>query len=281
MRNNFERLGVEAQKQDNVAEEQAMLQPQSQLSFIVPTELVDLPSKGMFYPPNHPLYRKDTIEIKQMTAKEEDILTSKNLLKKGVALDKLLQALVVDKKINTDSLTQEDRSAIVLAARISAYGQEYVTTVTCPSCGNKSKDSFDLLEKLDVVEQAPPAVVDESGLLNITLPKTGWKVKCRVLNGYDEKEMTRLATAKKNLSEADSQLTDQMKMTVVSINDVTEQELLTTAIESMPAKDSKYLRTVYQETVKGVDMRHTFKCNSCDFQGVLEVPLNADFFWFK
>lgn len=280
MRNNLERIGV-PQTLDSTAEEQTTAAPQQQLSFIVPTELVDLPSKGVFYPPGHPLRGKDTVEIKQMTAKEEDILTSKNLLKKGVALDKLLQALVVDKKINTDSLTLEDRSAIILAARISAYGQEYATTVVCPSCEKKTKNTFDLLEKLDSIEQMPMASVDEGGLLNITLPKTGWRVKCRVLNGYDEKEMMRLATAKKNTSDTDSQLTRQMKMTVVSINDVTDQDLLKTAIESMPAGDSKYLRSVYQDTVRGVDMRHTFKCDECEYEGELEVPLTADFFWFK
>jgi transcription elongation factor Elf1 len=281
MRNNLDRLGAELPAQDNTAEQVAAQQPAQQLSFIVPTELVDLPSKGRFYPPSHPLRGKDTIEIKQMTAKEEDILTSKNLLKKGVALDKLLQSLILDKKINSDSLTLEDRSAIILAARISAYGQDYSTTVTCPSCGGKTKDTFDLLEKLDSVEQMQPASVDEDGLFNITLPKTGWKVKCRVLNGFDEKEMMRLASSKKNLSDGDSQLTDQMKMTVVSINGVSDPSVLKTAIESLPARDSKYLRTAYQDTVKGVDMRHTFKCGSCEYQGELEVPLTADFFWFK
>lgn len=277
MRNNLDRLGVDARQQDNSAEQQ----PTQQLSFIVPTELVDLPSRGKFYPPSHPLYNKDTIEIKQMTAKEEDILTSKNLLKKGVALDKLLQSLILDKKINSDSLTLEDRSAIILAARISAYGAEYSTTVTCPSCGTKTKDTFDLLEKLETTEQPESAPVDENGFINIVLPKTNWKVKFRVLNGYDEKEMMRSASAKKNLSDGDSQLTEQLMMTIVEINDVTDPNILKTAIESMPARDSKHLRTVYQNTVKGVDMRHTFKCRSCEFEGELEVPLTADFFWFK
>lgn len=281
MRNNLDRLGVALPQQDNTTEQQAMQQPSSQLSFIVPTEMVDLPSKGRFYPPNHPLYGKDTIEIKQMTAKEEDILTSKNLLKKGVALDKLLQSLIIDKKINSDSLTLEDRSAIILAARISAYGQDYTTSVVCPSCGAKTKDTFDLLEKLESVEKLQPAAVDENGFMNIDLPKTGWKIKCRVLNGYDEKEMLRLSSAKKNLSEGDSQLTDQMKMTIVSINGVMDEEILKTAIESLPARDSKHLRSVYQDTVKGPDMRHTFKCRSCEYEGELEVPLTADFFWFK
>lgn len=285
MRNNLERLGAVEQNSDLPPQMQnASLEPQQAsqgLNFIVPTEYVSLPSKGRFYPQNHPLYGKDTIEIKQMTAKEEDILTSRNLLKKGVALDKLITSLVVDKKINTDSLTVEDRSAIILAARISAYGAEYNTTVTCPSCAQKSKNTFDLLEKLDSIEKITEVLVDENGLFTIVLPKTGWTVKCRALNGYDEKTMLRLTEAKKNVSDGDSLLVDQLKMTIVSINNVTDKDMLQTAINSMPARDSKHLRSVYQDTLKGVDMRHSFSCNSCEYVGELEVPLTADFFWFK
>jgi hypothetical protein len=279
MRNNLERIGSQQQSQDIPA---PMLEQATQsLSFIVPTEFVPLPSKGKYYPQNHPLYGKDSIEIKQMTAKEEDILTSRNLLKKGVALDKLISSIVVDKNINTDSITAEDRSAIILAARISAYGADYSTTVICPSCSEKTKYTFDLTEKLDAVEQSQPIEVDENGLFKIILPITKWEVKCRALNGYDEKSILRLSEARKNLSDGDSLLTEQLKMTVVSIQNVTDKPTLETAINSMPARDSRYLRNVYQDMFKGVDMRHTFSCKACDYSGELEVPLTADFFWFK
>jgi hypothetical protein len=137
------------------------------------------------------------------------------------------------------------------------------------------------LEKLDSVENIHPVKVDENGLFTVLLPKTNWSVKCRALNGYDEKILLRLSDSKKNVSDGDSLLVEQLKMTIVSINGVSDKTSLETAINSMPARDSKHLRTVYQETLKGVDMRHTFSCRSCDFEGELEVPLTADFFWFK
>lgn len=277
MRNNLERIGADPTQQNVDVPQQLET---AQLNFIVPTELVNLPSRGKFYPASHPLHNKDTIEIKQMTAKEEDILTSRNLLKKGVAIDKLIQSLVVDKRINTDSLTVEDRSAIILAARISAYGSEYATSVTCPQCNAKSKYSFNLLEKLDAPEQTD-VQVDENGLFTITLPTTKWVLKCRVLNGFDEKAITRLSESKKNLSDGDSLLLEQLKMTIISINGITDKNTLNTALEAMPAKDSRHVRNVYQDVTKGIDMRHSFSCNSCDYTGELEVPLTADFFWFK
>jgi hypothetical protein len=71
---------------------------------------VDLPSQGRFYAQGHPLHGQDSIEIKQMTAKEEDILTSRTLLKKGVALDKLIESLIVNKAINPSTLLIGDRA---------------------------------------------------------------------------------------------------------------------------------------------------------------------------
>jgi len=279
MRNNEERFGVNKQIQD------AAPMPQEQsglnLNFVIPTEFVELPSKGKFYSQNHPLYGQSSIEIKQMTAKEEDILTSKSLLKKGVALDKLIASLVVDKSIDPDSLTVEDRNAIVVSARISGYGSEYVTNVICPSCENKDKFTFDLSEKVaKLEEQMEEAEVDENGHFEMVLPATKWKVVCRALNGKDEKTMLRVKELKKNSSN-DSMLLDQLKLIIVSIQSVTDLSVLETALSSMPASDSRYLRRRYSEVVKSYDMTQRYSCNKCDYQADMEVPLSADFFWFK
>jgi transcription elongation factor Elf1 len=287
MRNNEERLGANLPRQDATPVEQIAKQAvQSGLSldFIVPTELVPLPSKGKFYPQNHPLYNKDTIEIKQMTAKEEDILTSRSLLKKGVALDKLIASLVTDKSINTDTITSEDRNAILVAARIAAYGPSYDTQVTCPSCNTKVKSTFDLYEKVYKEENEEPQdnlPVEANGTFVIELPATKWRVVCRALNGYDEKNLIRISDSKKNSAGGDSLLMEQLKGMIVSIQGVEEKELLKKAIEAMPAADSRYLRKTYSKYIKGIDLTKTFNCSSCGYETDMEVPLTADFFWFK
>jgi len=114
------------------------------LAFVVPTEFVDLPSGGRFYQEGHPLHGQDCIELKQMTAKEEDILSSRTLLKKGIALDRVIESIIVDKSIDPNSLLIGDKNAIIIATRVSGYGAEYATKVTCPSCNNTEKYSFDL-----------------------------------------------------------------------------------------------------------------------------------------
>ena len=135
MSRNSDTMG--AQSNADTAPTQQLIQntETNDFSFIVPTELVDLPSKGAYYPEGHPLHGSETIEIKQMTAKEEDMLTSRTLLKKGVALERVLESIILNKAIHPDSLLVGDRNALIIAARVSAYGNEYNTTVTCPECG--------------------------------------------------------------------------------------------------------------------------------------------------
>lgn len=285
MRNNEQRIGgINQNIQDSTPIQQLTEQENNslQLNYIAPTDVVELPSKGKFYPQGHPLHNKDIIEIRQMTAKEEDILTSRSMLKKGIALDKLIQSLLVDKSINPDLLTAEDRSAIIVSARINAYGPNYSTFVTCPSCSEKSKYSFNLLDKLPNYseEEQEEFEVNERGNFYIDLPVSKWKVESRVLNGNDEKTLVRISEMKKK-SLNDSTLLDQVKMIVVSINEVTDRKLIEKAIDSLPASDIRFLRKEYENKVKGIDMRQNFVCPSCSSEAEIEVPLTADFFWFK
>lgn len=286
MRNNEDRFGTNRNIQDSSGQQLLSNTDNGQslsLNFIVPTEYIDLPSKGRFYPVEHPLHGKDTIEVKQMTAKEEDILTSRSLLKKGVALDKLIESLLVNKNINPDSLTVEDRNAIIVSARISGYGPEYNTMVTCPSCNTKSKFSFDLSQKLpssEDEEASPDFQLNERGQFQIELPVTKWKVVCRALNGYDEKKIFQSNEVKKK-SLGDSTLVEQFKLLIVSIQGVTDPDTLQTAIMSLPAGDSRFLRKTYSQIVTPLDLKQTFTCSSCEYEADMEVPLSADFFWFK
>ena len=110
-----------------------------------PSEVIDLPSEGKLYPEGHPL-RDGKIEIKYMTAKEEDILTSQNLIKKGVVIDRLLDSLILTPNVKVDDLVLGDKNAIMVAARILAYGPEYVCEITNPDTQEKQECTFNLAD---------------------------------------------------------------------------------------------------------------------------------------
>ena len=195
MRNNQRRLGPGSgpQASDVVSPELV----NSPLAYAVPTEFVELPSRGQFYSEDHPLYKEDTIEIRYMTAKEEDILSSATLIKKGLALDRLMQNLIVDKRIDAGSLLVGDRGAIMIAARISGYGAAYDTVLTCNSCYELSDLMFDLADsKLvgqcfneEFLEERNIQYDDSSGAFVLPLPKSQVSVGLRLTIGRDEVTM--------------------------------------------------------------------------------------------
>ena len=138
MRNNQRRTGPQARPQPAATS-------QANLAYVVPTEFVELPSRGVFYPEGHPFFNQETVEIKFMTAKDEDILSSQALIKKGVMIERLLESLIVE-DVDPNSLLLADKTAIMMAARISSYGSEYNATVPCKACASMNEFVYDLKE---------------------------------------------------------------------------------------------------------------------------------------
>jgi len=253
-------------------------------TFVVPTEFVELPSEGKFYFEGHPLCGHDSIEIRQMTAKEEDILTSRTLLKKGVALDRVLQNLIKDKRIKADSLLVGDRNAIIIAARISGYGNEYNTSVTCPSCEESQRYVFDLndtnvyrgedRDELDVTSNG-------DGTFKVKLPKTRVEVDFRLLTGSDEKGMTSSMNnnRKRKTKTYEKNVTRQLSSIVIAVNGDDSLEARQYLIDNIPSMDSRHLRLAYRLSTPNIDLTQNFECSECDYEQDMEVPLTADFFW--
>lgn len=244
-------------------------------SFVVPTEFVDLPSQGRFYAQGHPLHGKDSIEIKQMTAKEEDILTSRTLLKKGVALEKLIESIIVDKSIRPSSLLVGDRNAIIIAARVSGYGNDYTTTVQCPSCETKQQYEFDLndahVEHGNLSEDL--GITDYGdGTIGCILPRTQAEIRARLLTGREEVALT-------NKRNTEGLVSKQLRSIVVSVNGDSSPQAINYLVENMPSRDSRHLRAIIRQATPDVDLTQQFSCTNCGHTQEMEVPLTADFFW--
>jgi len=213
-----------------------------------------------------------------MTAKEEDILTSRSLLKQGVAIDRVLQSIIIDKRIDIASLLIGDKNALVIASRVSGYGNEYNTGVTCPACETKQEYSFDLnLAEITKGETIEGVSDNGDGTFSAALPVSGLNIVFKLLNGYDEK---RISTAAKTKGRApDSVITTQIRAMLVSVNGNSEQEALNYVAQNIPSRDSVYLRKAYRNAAPNISIDQHFSCEECEFEGNMEVPLTADFFW--
>ena len=251
----------------------------------VPTEFVELPSKGMFYPQGHPLHNQATVEIRYMTAKEEDILTSRSLLKEGVALDRMLQSILVDKTINIDSLLVGDKNAMLVAARRTGYGSEYETNVTCPSCGTTDEHSFDISEPPcnDFLEEARSLgiAVREDGMVQIELPMSKVTVTCRLMTSADETRLTKELERKAKRKMSSGMTTDSFRAYLVAVNGDESPFTIESFLQAMPARDARHLRTMYSSIVPNINLEQTYDCPNCGYEADMEVPLGIDFFWPK
>ena len=284
MSRNSERLG--AQTPDTGTPAPLTQSIESAFSFVVPTEFVDLPSQGRYYVAGHPLSGHTSIEVRQMTAKEEDLLTSRTLLKKGIVLERLIESLIVDKQIDAASLLVGDRNAILIATRVSGYGNVYDTQVRCPNCASPQRYTFDLntahiaeggdFEGLEVVD-------NQNGTFTTTLPKTKIQVTLRLLTGRDEAQMIAEAQQKnrkkRKQDTEDNLITNQLRKIIVQVNEHSSAEAIDYVVDNIPSLDSRHLRLVYKSATPNIDLTQSFECAQCDHEQDMEVPLSADFFW--
>jgi len=255
----------------------AMSMAQSANQYSVPTMLVDLPSRGLLYPDGHPLKDKETIEIKYMTTKEEDILLNQNYIQSGVVLDKLVESVVLDKRVKAESILNCDKSAVQIACRINAYGENYEFEYTCTSCGTKNESSVNLSE-LKHYEVDFDKIKDEGGIF-ISLPITKATIKAKVLNGFDDLEIQKRIKQKQKHNLPEELLIERYRQIIMSVNGNEDPLFITNFIKNMPLRDSKYFSKEYASFLPGVDFTFESECSKCNNVNKGGVPVGISFFY--
>jgi len=245
----------------------------------IPHEVVPLPSSGKVYPSSSPLHGTELVEIKAMTAREEDILTSRALLKKGTVVTELIKSCLVDKTINPLDLLSGDRNALMIAIRITGYGAEYNVELECGECGVKSPHAFDLgalpIKRLDIEPSHPG-----SNVFDFLLPYSKKVVKFKFMTGRDEEEIMMLNEKQKKLAlGAESNVTTNLLYAVLAIDGVEDRAKIANFIKNMPARDSLALRNYVKDNEPGIEMKQHTVCNSCGHSEEVSMPLGVTFLW--
>jgi hypothetical protein len=244
-----------------------------------PTEIIPLPTKGWFYPESS-ILSSGEIEIKQMTAREEDLLANQELIKKGKVLDKLLESVIVNKAIKLDDVLVPDKNAIFIAMRRLAYGDDYHVSVTCPNpqCGKQNKIKINLSE---LAYKPFDFDTHPKGENNFTfkLPHSGVIITYKLMNKIDEQAIdAELAQIKKLSKDNTGELTTRLKYLLTSVDNNTDRSYIRKFVEEvLSAKDSLALRKHMREYNPDVDMTFNFKCSECDLERRLDMPIGASF----
>tara|TARA_R110000851_G_scaffold139005_1_gene275812 strand:+ start:198 stop:983 length:786 start_codon:yes stop_codon:yes gene_type:complete len=251
-------------------------QPKPEFQF--PTEEVTLPSKGLLYPEGSPL-RSGKITMKYMTAKEEDILTNQNYIKNGTVIDKLLQSLIVD-TTKIEDLLIGDKNAILVAARILGYGQEYTFKYPHPETGENEEVTIDLTE-------ADDKVIDESKMIEgknefeFELPTSKILLTFKLLTQADDKKIeAELKGLKKINKNASPELTTRLKHVIQSVNgDRTVKSIRDFIDNSFLARDARAFRAYLDTVMPDIDLSFDLTFDDGTVIEDVTIPIGVGFFW--
>jgi len=235
-----------------------------------PTEVIDLPSRGLLYPKDSPL-ASGKLEMKYMTAKEEDILTNQNYIQKGIVIDKLLQSLIVS-KINYTDLVTGDQNAVMIAARILGYGKDYEFTYG----GERQVVDLTTLDDKPFDESLITPHVNE---FTYKLPHSKIEVTFKILTTGDEEKIRReIEGLKKINKEANPESTTRLKYIITSVQGARDIETIRGFVDNhLLARDSKALREYMREIQPDVDLRVKVFANGVEED--IYLPITVNFFW--
>jgi hypothetical protein len=250
-------------------------------NFDFPTEVIGLPSKGLIYPENNPL-SKGTIEIKYMTAREEDILSSQNLIKKGIVLDKLFESIVVEPGVNIGDISVGDKNAILLATRILGYGAEYNVEVTDPFTGEQQKVTIDL-SKIQTKE-IDDSKLNKENRYEFVLPMSKKKVKFKLLTHKDEIDINAEIQALNRLVKGDNvvsqDVSTRLRYMIVEVDGNADRGFINTFVKNnLLARDSKSLREYVRTISPDMDFKYEFTSELTGDTEALDIPFGVGFFY--
>jgi hypothetical protein len=240
--------------------------------FNLPTETIDLPSKGLLYPEESEL-SKGKIEMKYMTAREEDILTNQNYIKNGTVIDKLLQSMIVS-NIVYDDLLIADKDAIMIASRILGYGEQYTFTYV------GEENTIDLTELKDK-EFDESLFTPFSNQFNFELPHSKVNITFKLLTHGDDKKITRELEGLKKIKGRDiPEMSTRLKHIITSVNGNSDPKSIREFVDKyLLAKDARALREHIVKISPGIDLKVSLTTISGDVEEDVTLPIGVNFFW--
>ena len=239
-----------------------------------PSEIIDLPSEGKIYPEGSPL-RQGKVEVKYMTAKEEDILTSQNLIKKGLVIDQLLNSLILTPGVHTDDLYVGDKNAIMVAARILAYGADYTVEFPVDDEGQTEEHTFNLSEL--EYKKFPDELEFSGNQFYMTLPVSKAEITFKLLTGKDEVKINEEIKSFEKLRD-NRQVTTRLRYMITSVNGDDNTNVINQFVNNMLAKDSLAFRKYWTTIAPDIILEQDIIREGGD-EVTVDIPLTTNFFW--
>ena len=251
----------------------------SEQKYAFPTEVLALPSKGLLYPKDHPL-SSGQIDVKYMTAKEEDILTSSNLIEKGLVIDKLLESVIANPKVKLDDMLIGDNNALMLGTRVLGYGKDYVVEIEDPDTTLKVEHKIDLTslqsKEIDKTE------FKNGNLFSFELPTSKKVIEFKLLTHKDEIEITNILKGYQKIEKVtgnSNALTTRLKKQIISVDGETDIKKINDFVENQfLALDTKAFRKYSTSITPDIIFETEYESQIGELHTVT-IPIGVGFFW--
>ncbi len=296
MSRNKRRLNIPQQKniQPTTKEPQIPPQPFQEsnpfgLSFVVPTEMVKLPSKGNFYEEGNPLRGVTEIEVKSMTAAEEDILINDSYVQQGTVFDRLIDSIVMTAGVTSQDMMDCDKIAVLMSARKTGYGDLVTFDVACGNCSTQYPMEVSLTQMMEDslgdssenIDNQDWQVDESTNTYSFKLPVTGLDINIRILTPSDLKALEASQDQKQRLNLPFNETLEFLRLAIVSAQGIDDRTSINKLVEILPAADARKIRLVHNLNLPKVSSVKVTTCPNCGNTEEKEVPFSLGWFWSK
>ena len=257
------------------------------LSFVVPTEVIRLPSSGVFYGETSSLFGITEVEVRAVTAAEEDIMINDNFISNGVVFEKLIESILITPGIKVQDMLDCDKIAILMSARRTGYGDIVNFTSNCSSCSAENELEISLTELIERNNNNTYSPKDSeqwkydkaSQTFSFKLPVSGLDVAIRLLGKEDLNMLEASKDQKQKLNLSFNETIEFIRSVLVSAQGITDRSSINQLAEVLPAADARRIRLVHNKNLPQVDTMQEYTCKSCGAQNQEEVPFSLGWFW--
>ena len=257
------------------------------ISFVVPTETVKLPSAGALYDENSPLKGLTEVEVKAVTAAEEDIMINDSYIQQGVVFDRLIDAIMLTPNVRSQDMMDCDKIAVLMSARKTGYGDKVDFSVQCDGCDHNYEMQVSLESVLTSVGEntySPSSgegweFLADSNPFSFQLPSTELEVSMKLMSPGDVKDFDSAKKQKERLNLPFNETIEFLRTVIVSVQGITDKSSINKLAEILPAIDARKIRTVHNKNIPKIETAQETTCPNCGLEQEKEVPFSLGWFW--
>lgn len=211
----------------------------------IPYDVVTFPSQGIHY-----ANKKKSARVAYLNATDENILAAPNLIQTKQIVDEILKNKILDRDISVDELVEEDKQAILIFLRNTAFGSEYGVTLVDP----KTDKEFKVVVDLGTLKTKDFKLTEDSnGEYSYYMEMSKVDVTFKFLTQKQEDEISEIQKSWNGMGHPPT-ITKRLEFLIKSVKGNRDPMNIRNFVNTLPIKDSQDFRKFVNENKPGLDL---------------------------